>query len=109
MERLVHTDYQLSDGFIIPANTSIGSPTQALSMDPKIYPDPEKFDPFRFAKLRETDAERAGKMQYASSNPQSMSFGFGRHACPGRFFASNEIKAILAHVLIHYDFKYPEG
>ncbi|KAL8948613.1 MAG: hypothetical protein Q9222_005208 [Ikaeria aurantiellina] len=109
MERMVHVDYQMSDGFIIPAHTSIGVPTQAVSMDPSIYPDPEKFDAFRFAKLREHDPERAGKMQYASSNPQSMSFGFGRHACPGRFFASNEIKAIMAHVLTHYDFKFPEG
>ncbi|KAL8895631.1 MAG: hypothetical protein Q9207_008088 [Kuettlingeria erythrocarpa] len=109
MERMVHVDYQMSDGFIIPAHTSIGVPTHAVSMDPKIYPDPDKFDAFRFAKLREIDPERAGKMQYASSNPQSMSFGFGRHACPGRFFASNEIKAIMAHVLTHYDFKFPEG
>ncbi|KAI4087876.1 MAG: hypothetical protein LQ344_006501 [Seirophora lacunosa] len=109
MERLVHVDYPMSDGFVIPAHTSVGVATQAVSMDPKIYPDPEKFDAFRFAKLREVDPERAGKMQYASSNPQSMSFGFGRHACPGRFFAANEIKAIMAHVLTHYDFKFPEG
>ncbi|KAI4217474.1 MAG: hypothetical protein LQ351_000069 [Letrouitia transgressa] len=109
MERMVHVDYQMSDGFVIPAHTSVGVPTQAVSMDPKIYPDPDKFDAFRFAKLRETDPERAGKMQYASSNPQSMGFGFGRHACPGRFFASNEIKAIMAHLLTHYDFKFPDG
>lgn len=109
MERLVHVDYAMSDGFIIPAHTSIGVATQAISMDPNIYPDPDKYDAFRFSKLREVDPERAGKMQFASSNPQSMGFGFGRYACPGRFFASNEIKAILAHVLTHYDFKFPQG
>ena len=109
MERMVHVDYQMSDGFIIPAHTSIGSPAQAVSMDPDIYPNPEKFDAFRFVELRETDPERANKMQYASSNPMCMSFGFGRHACPGRFFASNEIKAIIAYLITNYDFKFPEG
>lgn len=26
-------------------------------------------------------------------------------ACPGRFFASGEIKLILSHILLHYDFE----
>jgi cytochrome P450 len=29
----------------------------------------------------------------------------GKHACPGRFFAGNEIKAMLAHLLLNYDVK----
>ncbi len=28
---------------------------------------------------------------------------------PGRFFAVNEIKAILAHILVTYDIKLEEG
>ena len=32
-----------------------------------------------------------------------MGFGYGEHACPGRFFASNEIKIALAHLLLKYD------
>jgi cytochrome P450 len=27
----------------------------------------------------------------------------GKHACPGRFFAGNELKAMMAHLLLHYD------
>ena len=38
-----------------------------------------------------------------------MSFGFGRHACPGRFFAANEIKLILARLLLDYDIRMPPG
>jgi cytochrome P450 len=38
-----------------------------------------------------------------------ITFGHGTHACPGRFFASAEIKAIMAHLLQHYDIKMPEG
>jgi cytochrome P450 len=38
-----------------------------------------------------------------------MGFGFGRHACPGRFFAANEIKLIVARLLMDFDIKMPEG
>jgi len=38
-----------------------------------------------------------------------MSFGLGRHACPGRFFAANEIKLIVARILLEFDLKMPEG
>jgi cytochrome P450 len=29
----------------------------------------------------------------------------GKHACPGRFFAGNELKAMMAHVLLNYDIR----
>ena len=80
-------------------------------MDPDLYPDPERYDGFRFAKIRthEPNTDASARAQYAASNPASMSFGFGRHACPGRFFAANEIKAIMAYLLLNFDMKFPEG
>lgn len=30
------------------------------------------------------------------------------HSCPGRFFASNELKIALMHLLIKYDWKLPD-
>ncbi|KAK1499410.1 ent-kaurene oxidase [Colletotrichum cuscutae] len=38
-----------------------------------------------------------------------MAFGFGRHACPGRFFAATEIKMLIARLLLEYDIRMPEG
>jgi len=38
-----------------------------------------------------------------------MGFGYGRHSCPGRFFASDEIKAITMHLLNNYDIKFADG
>ncbi|KAJ5674732.1 cytochrome P450 [Penicillium maclennaniae] len=122
-ERVVTTDYPLSDGFVIPANTTIGVPTHAISMDPTLYEAPEKYNGFRFHKMRgqgvescqngannPNQAERSAALSaYVSSNPTSMAFGYGRHACPRRFFAANEIKAIMAHILLNYDFKFPDG
>jgi hypothetical protein len=28
---------------------------------------------------------------------------------PGRFFATNEVKALLAHIVVTYDIKFEEG
>ncbi|OTB06304.1 hypothetical protein M426DRAFT_115142 [Hypoxylon sp. CI-4A] len=110
-ERIITEDWRLSDGFVIPAHTTIGVPAQAISMDPKLYPEPETFDGLRFAKLRKATDDPAikGKAQFAAANPQSMPFGYGRHACPGRFFASDEIKAITMYLLNNYDIKFAEG
>ena len=57
-------------------------PNYHIAMNPDFYPDPEKFDPQRFEKLR-NDPAWANKSHFVSSNAQSMSFGYGRHACPG--------------------------
>ncbi|KAF8670477.1 hypothetical protein AX14_005850 [Amanita brunnescens Koide BX004] len=45
----------------------------------------------------------------ASLAPEYLAFGQGRHACPGRFFATSEVKTMLAHVLLNYDIKMPNG
>lgn len=66
---------------ILVANNGV-VPNYEIAMDPQIYPDPERFDPLRFEKLRQ-DPAWANKSQFVSSNPQSLSFGYGRHACPG--------------------------
>ncbi|KAF5027080.1 hypothetical protein F66182_792 [Fusarium sp. NRRL 66182] len=108
-ERVVHRPFPLSSGFVIPAHTTIGVPTQAITMDPSLYPDPDKFDALRFSKLRAADPEQEGRSQYVASNTSSMSFGYGRHACPGRFFVANEIKAILGFILREYDLRFTEG
>ncbi|KAK2030372.1 cytochrome p450 monooxygenase [Colletotrichum zoysiae] len=114
-ERVVTVDYTLSDGLTIPANTTIGVPTHAISMDPEIFPEPEKFKGFRFdavkskASTDSTDEKSKPSVTYAAAHPASMAFGYGRHACPGRFFASAEIKAIMVYLLRNYDFKFPDG
>ncbi|KAK7450075.1 cytochrome P450 [Colletotrichum acutatum] len=108
-ERVVHQPLTLSSGFTIPAHTTIGIPTQAITMDESFYPDPETFDAFRFARMREERSDMEGRAQYVASNPTSLSFGYGRHACPGRFFAAHEIKAIMAHLLKNYEMRFTHG
>ncbi len=47
--------------------------------------------------------------QFAFVGENSINFGAGTHACPGRYYVSQEIKIMLAHLLLHYDFKWPDG
>lgn len=30
-------------------------------------------------------------------------------SCPGRFFANNEVKIVLAHLIRHFDLALPDG
>ncbi|KAJ3514885.1 hypothetical protein NLJ89_g2106 [Agrocybe chaxingu] len=61
-----------------------------------------------FSGRREVESESI-KHQMVSLSPDYIVFGMGRHACPGRFFAVNEIKVMLAHVLLTYDVKLPNN
>lgn len=44
-----------------------------------------------------------------STSRDMLGFGHGVHSCPGRFFAANEIKVALCHMLLKYDWKLPGG
>ena len=75
--------------------------------DSEYYNEPEKFDGYRFLRMRETPGK--DKMAHlVSTSELHLGFGHGQHACPGRFFAANEIKLILTQLLLNYDMKLPE-
>ncbi len=44
-----------------------------------------------------------------SPTPTFLSFGYGRHACPGRFLAAQETKIFLAYVLLSYEIQPLKG
>lgn len=106
--------FTLSNGQVIPSGTMIEVPAVAVNSDPEVFPGPLEFDPLRFYRLRQSakaqgSVEGAALNQFVSVSQNSLTFGYGRHACPGRFFAANEIKMILANVLLEYDVRMPEG
>jgi cytochrome P450 len=96
----------LSDGSCIPAGARIV--VAGAYQDPSIYKNPESFEPFRFVDEK-PEAGATNPWGYAASSSMHMGFGFGVHACPGRFFAANEIKVALSHLLLKYDFRLIEG
>ncbi|KAL6853226.1 putative cytochrome P450, partial [Trichoderma novae-zelandiae] len=98
---------KLSNGFQIPAGTVVQCNTNILDETPSAWGDAHAFDGFRFYRLRE-NPEDANRFQFASPSYDSMQFGFGNDACPGRFFASNQIKIILSYILSRYDIKFED-
>lgn len=93
---------RLSNGLQIPVGTIVQCNTAVLEEAPSSWGDPTQFDGFRFYRLRSKSGD-AHKYQFASPTLESMEFGYGKDACPGRFFASNQIKIILAYIIRNYD------
>ena len=106
MNRYVMKDIQLSDGTVLPKGSRIF--VASKYMDPAIYPDPERFDAARFMHMRQQPGNE-NSWQFVTTSADHMFFGHGMHACPGRFFASNEIKIALCYFLINYDWRLVPG
>ncbi|KAK1217072.1 hypothetical protein PQX77_020283 [Marasmius sp. AFHP31] len=104
VERKVLKDFTFSDGTLVPAGTTVGVPVRALQRDEAYFLNGDKFNGFRFADMRDEEGESI-KHQMVTPTADFFLFGHGRHACPGRFFAVNEMKLLVAHILLSYDMK----
>ena len=101
-------DYTLSDGTRLPKGTHFCMASQAIQNDASVTESPNVFDGFRYYKMRQNPVD-AHRHQFATTEPDVLNFGHGKYSCPGRFFASLEIKNILVRLLMNYDFKLPDG
>ena len=106
--RVMLQDFVLNDGTHLPRGSHISMPVNAIQNHPSVTPNPEKFDPLRYYNLRQRDGE-SHLHQFATTEPDILNFGHGKWACPGRFFASLEIKNILVRLIMDYDWKLPDG
>ena len=102
----------------------IAVPMEPVHYDEKIYPQARTFNAFRFAdpnnvsnivdsftakedlEAEAVDAAGRKAKSTATLDDAFLGFGFGRHACPGRFFALNEMKVFIAHMLLNYDVEH---
>jgi cytochrome P450 len=113
-QRKVLRGFTLSNGQYIPPGVIIEAPSHAIYMDDANFPPNSKpadvFDGFRYYKLRQsgTVTDHA-RNQFVATNEHDLGFGYGRHSCPGRFFAAIEIKMVLARLLLDFDFKNEDG
>ncbi|KAI1845355.1 hypothetical protein JX266_008450 [Neoarthrinium moseri] len=113
--RYVNQPVTLSDGTHLSPGSMIEAPYGEIAADPELYTNPETFDAHRFVNLRNgltTDPllyKNKEQYQFVTTTKDFMHFGYGRHSCPGRFFAANEIKIVLARILLGYDIKMPDG
>lgn len=74
VNRKVLSPVTLSDGTVLPVNTSIAVAADSVARDGRFWESPEQFDGFRFEKLRKGEAED-NRYQFTSINEESLSFG----------------------------------
>ncbi|KAI0512524.1 cytochrome P450 [Xylaria bambusicola] len=114
MRRVATKPLTLSDGTYLTKGTKMAVSSYKM-WDAETYASPDTWDGYRFLRMRE--AGQGGgdavitphEALLVSTSERHLGFGHGKHACPGRFFAASELKVALAHILMKYDFKLPEG
>lgn len=87
MNRVVNktNGFTFSDGTTLPKGTFLTVAMHATHREEAIYgPNSDVFDGFRFANMREAGEGEGLKYQMVNTNVDYLSFGHGRHACPGR-------------------------
>ncbi|KAI0593871.1 cytochrome P450 [Biscogniauxia sp. FL1348] len=107
VRRSVTEDMRLSNGLLLKKGMRIHVDMHRMQ-DEKVYENPEEWDPKRFLAMR-AQAGKEHMSQFVATSGDHFGFGHGEHACPGRFFASNELKVALCHLLLKYDWKLAPG
>jgi retinoid hydroxylase len=84
------------DGYRIPAGWMVDVSPMLTHRLPEIYPNPDCFDPDRFAPPREEDKKHPFSL---------VGFGAGSHVCLGYQFAQMEMKIFMSLLLRNYDWQ----
>ncbi|KAM5539712.1 hypothetical protein V8D89_006525 [Ganoderma adspersum] len=87
-------------GFRIPRGSIILANTWAFAHDPRNYPEPEKFMPERYL-------TGEGELNPDIRDPRSFTFGYGRRACPGKYFGDTALWITVASVLHTFSIDAP--
>lgn len=86
----------------IPQGVRVCVPAHAIHRDLDCYSNPMTFNAFRFSENDEAAVDEKVP-SIATTTDTFLVFGHGRHACPGRFFAAQLMKMILAYLVKHYE------
>ena len=108
MHRVMLQDHAFHDGTVLPKGAHVSMAVNAIQNDPEVTLNPETFDGLRYYKLRQQDGQNH-LHQFSTTEEKVLNFGHGANSCPGRFFASLEIKIILVRLIMDYDWVLPKG
>jgi cytochrome P450 len=93
-------------GVLLPKGALLSVLTSPIHSDPDLFKDPEKFDPYRFSRIRKDktlDVKERANLTAVTTGPHFLPFRLGKHACPGRLFFDFEYKMIIAYLVTNYD------
>ncbi|XP_009760347.1 cytochrome P450 77A2 [Nicotiana sylvestris] len=91
-------------GYDIPTDANVEIFLPGISDDPKLWSEPEKFDPDRFF-LGKEEADITGV-----SGVKMIPFGMGRRICPGLNMATVHVSLMLARLVQEFEWSvYPEN
>lgn len=93
-------------GYKVPKGTSVQVSIHAVHMNPKVWPQPEKFDPLRF----DTKACAAGHPTACTGDVRKnmIAFGLGTRACPGKAQYIRMCKAIIGGIIRRCTVEVPD-
>ena len=123
MRKVVNPEgYQATPDIHVPEGTNVGSSAFSIHHDTDFYDDPYRYNPFRFSEPRENAAREASaeaqteskeslEAAVARDKTNSMNqttetflaWGHGRRACPGRYFATDVIRLMIAAMVKDYE------
>ncbi|KAF4988023.1 hypothetical protein FGRMN_10017 [Fusarium graminum] len=103
MHRRAMANVELTGGIRIREGEHLAISNHCM-WDEKNYPNPEKFDLYRFIERKKLPGYEA-RSSFVTTSPDHLGFAHGKYACPGRFLAGNMMKIALLHLLLKYDMK----
>ncbi|EJD50797.1 cytochrome P450 [Auricularia subglabra TFB-10046 SS5] len=113
MQRKALKPYTFSDGTYIPVGTNVATASLPIHMDERLHgSNAQEFDGFRYVPESANDDVNSDELsthRLVSTSVDYLIFGHGKHACPGRFWAGNEMKAMFAWLIMEYDIKMDGG
>ncbi|KAI0479729.1 cytochrome P450 [Xylaria cf. heliscus] len=103
-------EIDVGNGLRVGPGVRMAFPTQNIHLDPDNYENPLQYDAFRFSRRFENAEGTIGERELAvTTTPTFLPFSYGRHACPGRWFAVQVMKQALAFLVLHYDVELVDG
>ena len=98
--RVVLSDVLLDDRYLLKAKSVVHMLTSAVNKEEKVWgSSAQHFDSSRFSSITKEKEPQVEKPRATSY----LSFGTSPNICPGRHFATGEILALVAMLILRYD------
>lgn len=95
-----NTEECVVSGYRIPKGTRLYANVMKLQLDPKVWPNPEQFNPDRFLS---TD------INFRGQDYEFIPFGSGRRSCPGISYALQMEHLTIGHLIQGFNYQTPSN